>query len=245
MEFAGLGNFIDIFSDSVFRASIWKTFYYTSLTVFFSLIFALLFAVLLNQKMRGRNFFRTAIFFPYVASVVAVGAVWNAILQKDYGPVNEVLRLLGVENPPGWVASVAWAIPAVIIVSVWKNIGYFMMIYIAGLQNIPVPLYEAATIEGANRWVQFWRITLPQLRNTTFFVLMMLTINSFKAFDLIYVMTAGGPGNATTMLAQYIYNQSFIYWNYGRASAASIILFIFVGGITVVQMLVEKKQNDS
>ena len=244
MTFVGLKNFGRIFKDSVFRAALWQTVVYVIFTVGITLVASLGLAVLLNQKLRGVNFFRSAVFFPHVASIVAVGVVWNAMLQKDFGPVNEFLRWIGITNPPGWTASTSWSIPSVIIVSVWQNMGYFMIVYIAALQDIPVSLYEASTIDGANKWQQFKRITLPMLTPAHFFVFMMLTINSFKIFSLIMVMTEGGPGTSTTMLSYYIYNQSFISWDHGKASAASMILFLIVATITVIQFRIEKKFND-
>lgn len=244
IKFAGLSNFVEIFKNRVFLPSIQHTIVYTVFTVFFSMAAALGLALLLNRKMKGINFFRSAVFFPYVASIVAVGAVWNAMFMKDAGPVNEFLRFIGVTNPPGWFASVEWALVGVIIVSVWKNMGYFMIIYLAALQNVPSTLYEAAQIDGASKWQQFWRVTFPMLTPSHFFVFMMLTINSFKVFDLIFVLTDGGPGIATKMLANFIYDQSFVSWNYGTASAASMILFLIVGSITVIQFCIEKKFND-
>jgi multiple sugar transport system permease protein len=241
MNFIMFENFITIFKDRVFRGAIWKTGYYSLFTVLLSLSASLGLAVLLNKKLVGKGFFRSAIFFPYVASIVAVSVVWNALFQKDFGPINGFLKMIGIVKPPGWTASVDWVIPALIIVSVWKNMGYFMIVYLAALQDIPFSLYEASTIDGANKRQQFFSITFPLLAPSTFFVLMMLTINSFKIFDLVYMMTEGGPGNASTMLSQYIYNQAFISWNYGKASAAAMILFLIVGTITVLQFRVEKK----
>ncbi len=244
MQFVGFDNFAAIFKDRVFKAALSHTVVYTVFTVALSMAVALALAVLLNRKIRGVNFFRSAVFFPYVASIVAVGAVWNAMFMKNDGPINAFLQLIGISNPPGWFASVDWAMPAVIIVSVWKNMGYFMIIYLAALQDIPYSLYEASEIDGASKWKQFWRITFPMLTPSHFFVFMMLTINSFKVFDLIYVLTDGGPGTATKVLANYIYDQSFVSWNYGNASAASMILFLIVGTITILQFRVEKKFND-
>ncbi len=244
MQFVGFDNFAAIFKDRVFKAALSHTVVYTVFTVAFSMAVALGLAVLLNRKLKGVNFFRSAVFFPYVASIVAVGAVWNAMFMKDAGPINAFLRLIGIANPPGWFSTVDWAMPAVIIVSVWKNMGYFMIIYLAALQDIPYSLYEASEIDGASKWKQFWRITFPMLTPSHFFVFMMLTINSFKVFDLIYVLTDGGPGTATKVLANYIYDQSFVSWNYGNASAASMILFLIIGTITILQFRVEKKFND-
>lgn len=241
MQFVGLKNFSSIFNDRVFKSSFWKTINYTIFTVLFTMLMALFLSVVLNNKLKGRNVFRSAIFFPYVASIVAVGAVWQAMFQKDFGPINSFLRAIGVSNPPGWLASTKWAMTALIIVSIWKFMGYYMIIYLAALQDIPAQLYEAATIDGANSWQKFLKITFPMLTPSTFFVFIMLTINSFKVFDLVYVMTEGGPGTATTVLVKYIYDQSFIAWNYGKASAASMILFLVVGVVTVIQFRAEKK----
>ena len=204
MTFAGLNNFVKIFSSKVFLNSLWITATYTVFTVVLTTVASLGLALLLNQKLKGRNFFRSAIFFPYVASVVAVGVVWNNMFQPDYGPINQFLRAIGIVDPPAWFASTTWALPAIIIVSVWKGMGYYMIIYLAGLQGISPSLYEAARIDGASSWHMFRRITVPMLTSSTFFVVMMLTINSFKTFDLIFTLTEGGPGTATTVLAKYI-----------------------------------------
>lgn len=240
MKFVGLDNFVAIFKDRVFKGSIGKTAYFSIFTVFFSMCASLGLAVLLNQKLKGKAIFRCAIFFPYVASNVAVAVVWN-FLFRDIGPINNFLRSIGIANPPGWTASTDWVIPALIIVNIWKNMGYFMIVYLAALQDIPSSLYEAAQIDGANSLQRFKSITLPMLTPSTFFVVMMLTINSFKVFDLVYLMTEGGPGTASTMMSQYIYNQAFISWSYGRSSAAAMVLFLIVAALTAFQFRMEKK----
>ena len=241
MQFAGLDNFKYIFSHKVFQQAVLKTIIYTVCCVVITMALSLGLAVLINQSLKGIGIFRAAIFFPHVASVVAVAAVWQMLFQKDMGLINETLRLFGVTDVPGWFASTKWALPAVIIVSIWKSMGYYMIIYLAALQDVPTSLVEAGMIDGANAWQRFWHIKWPLLRNATFFVVMMLTINSFKSFDLIFALTEGGPGTATTLLSQYIYNQSFISWDYGRASAAAMVLFAIVAVITLVQFRVEKK----
>ena len=244
MEFAGLDNFKYIFTHKVFQQAVLKTAVFTVFSVGITMLLSLGLAVLINQKLKAIGIFRTAIFFPYVASVVAVAAVWQMLFQKDMGLINEVLRALGVADPPGWFASTKWALPAVIIVNIWKSMGYYMIIYLAALQDIPTSLVEAGMIDGANAWQRFWHIKWPLLNNATFFVVMMLTINSFKSFDLIYALTEGGPGTATTLLSQYIYNQSFVSWDYGRASAAAMVLFAIVAVITLFQFRLEKKFSD-
>jgi multiple sugar transport system permease protein len=237
IEFAGLDNFWRLFSDKVFQVAFWNTIIFTGFTVPLTLVCALGLAVLLNQKIFGRNFFRTIAFFPYVASLVAVAVVWNMIFNPDFGPVNMVLYALGVDpkNLPGWAADRHWAMVTVIIFSVWKNMGYFMVIYLAGLQGISNELYEAADIDGASAWQKFWRITLPQLAPTTFFVSVMLTIQSFKVFDQIFMITQGGPGTSTLVLVYHIYNEAFISWDLGYSSMVALVLFMLVLVITIVQ----------
>ncbi len=246
MEFVAFDNFVKIFGEKKFIESLGHTVYFAFFTVLLSMAAALALALLLNQKLKFVNFFRSAIFFPYVASIVAVSCVWKAMFMEDGGVINSALQMLGVAEDmlPGWTASVAWAMPAVIIVSVWRNMGYFMIIYLAALQDIPNSLYEAAEMDGASKWQQFVRITFPMLTPSHFFVFMMLTINSFKTFDLIFLMTEGGPGTATQLLSMYVYNKAFISWDYGVTSAASMVLFLIVATITVLQFRVEKKFND-
>lgn len=142
---------------------------------------------------------------------------------------------LFIENPPGWTSSSTWALPAIIIVSVWRFMGYYMILYLAGLQSVPRELYEVASMDGAGKWNQFLNVTLPSLRPTTFFVTIMLVINCFKVFDLVQVMTGGGPGRATNVLVYEIYNEAFVKFNFGYASAIAMVLFIIVLAITVAQ----------
>ncbi len=241
IEFAGFSNFTYIFTNKYFLGALWRTVIYTVFTVSITTFVSLGLAVLLNKPIKGRGFFRSSMFFPYVASVVAIGVVWNMLFQKDFGPINEFLKFLGFVNVPGWTASTAWALPAIIIVSIWRNMGYYMLVYLAALQDIPTELHEAATIDGANSFQHFWKVVFPLLMPATFFVTLMLTISSFKIFDLIFVMTEGGPGQATTLISNYIYAQSFISEDYGVASAASMILFLIVTTVTVIQFKMEKK----
>lgn len=241
MEFAGLDNFADIFGDHIFRGALLHTISYALMTVFPTLVLALLLAVLLNSKLKGVAIFRTAFYFPYIASIVAVGAVWNMLFQPDMGPVNEILRFIGIQNPPRWVVDKDWAMVSVSIVSIWKYMGYYMIVYLAALQGISSSLYEAASIDGAKGWQKLWYVTVPMLTPTTFFVLIMLTIQCFKVFDLVYVMTGGGPGNATKTLVNYIYEKAFTSWELGPASAAAIVLFAIVLVITLIQFRGEKK----
>ncbi|CAG0937388.1 Lactose transport system permease protein LacF [Thermoflexales bacterium] len=241
ISWAGLDNFTGMLKDSTFRIALGNTLYYVFLTVPLTMAAALALAMLLNQPLRGRNFFRTTFFFPYVASLVAVAVVWNMLFNPAAGPVNQLLMSLGVQNPPRWTASVDWAMPTVIMASVWKGMGYYMLIYLAGLQGIPVSLYEAAAVDGATAWQKFRYITLPMLTPATFFVSIMCTIAAFKVFDLILVMTDGGPGRATNVLVVHIYNTAFREFRFGYSSAIALVLFAIILIITVVQFRMEKR----
>ncbi len=238
IEFIGIQNFVDLLDDDTFKASFVNTIVYTVGTVPLTLVCSLGLALLLNQKVKFRNLFRTVSFFPYVASLVAVAAVWNMIFSPSMGPINQLLAALGVaqENLPRWAAGKDTAMITVILFSVWKNMGYYMVIYLAGLQGTNPELNEAAELDGANKWQIFWNVTLPQLRPTTFFVIIMLTINSFKVYDQMYMITQGGPGNATMTLVYDIYNVAFVNTpRYGYASAISMVLFILVLIVTLIQ----------
>lgn len=244
MAFTGFDNFIAIFRDSVFRQAIGRTAIYAVSCVALTAFASLGLAVLLNRNFRARGFFRSAIFFPHVASIVSIAVVWRLLFMRDVGPVNVFLNFIGIANPPGWFSTTRWALPGVIIVAIWKSMGYYMIVYLAALQNIPRELHEAAGIDGASNFQYFWRITVPLLRPATFFVVLMLTIGSFKSFDIIYALTEGGPGNATTLISNYIYNKAFIYFDYGHTSAAAMILFLIVGALTLAQFRLEKKLAD-
>lgn len=241
MVFVGFDNFKRLVGDETFQISLFNTFYYSIFTVPFTMGAALGLAMILNQKIKGIGIFRTVFFFPHVASLVAIAVVWNLLFHPTLGPVNNILRSLGMSSPPGWTASVDWAMPVIIIVSIWKSMGYYMILYLSGLQAIPGELYEAAKVDGANAFQRFKSITLPMLTPTTFFVSIMLTIACFKVFDLVSVMTSGGPGRATNVLVYNIYNTAFINYEFGYASAISMVLFLIVLLITVIQFRAEKK----
>lgn len=242
IKFVGLQNFIKLFSDETFIISLTNTVKYTIFVVPLTMICALGLALLLNKKIKGIAIFRTLFFFPYITSLVAVAVVWNMLFHPTMGPINQFLGLF-LNNLPGWTSSSQWALFAIIIVSVWRYMGYYMILYLAGLQSIPRELYEAASMDGANKWKQFWNVTLPSLRPTTFFVMIMLTINSFKVFDLVQVMTEGGPGRSTNVLVYQIYNEAFVNFKFGYASAISMILFIIVLAITIIQIRVENNNS--
>lgn len=242
-RWVGLDNFERMIHNDTFWKALKNTAYYAVGHVPLTLCAALGFAVLLNQKLKGVRFFRTALFFPYITSLVAVAVVWNMLLSPDMGPVNQFLQAVGIDNPPGWTTSTTWAMPAVIVASVWRDLGYYMILYLAGLQTIPGELYEAAEVDGASGWQRFRYITVPSLRPTTCFVLIMLTISSFKVFDLIQVMTEGGPGRATLVLSQVIYREGIVQGRFGYSSAVSMVLFVIVLTITVVQFRLQRRSE--
>ena len=201
---------------------------------------------MLNKAVRGANFFRAVFFFPYVASLVAICVCWNFLLMKT-GPVNQFLNAIGFNMTKSWTSSQDLAIWAIIIVSVWRNAGYYMVMYLAGLQGVPNELYEAATMDGANAWQKFTKVTMPMLTPTTFFCTIMMVISCFKIYDVVAIMTQGGPGRATKMLVTYIFELSFggegiaTSAQYGLASAVSMVLLVIVLAVTFVQFRAEKK----
>lgn len=243
MEWAGFSNFTELFDDDQFKAALKNTIVYTTGTVPLTLLASLFLAVILNQGIKARNFFRTVSFFPYIASLVAVAAVWNMIFNPSKGPVNMLLYALGFENVPGWAADKDWAMVTIILFSVWKYMGYYMIIYLAGLQGINPELYEAANLDGTNAWQRFRYVTVPQLSATTFFILVMLTIQCFKVYDIVYMVTQAGPGTATLVLVYDIYNKAFISWNLGSASAVAMVLFALVLTVTLIQFKTEQRMR--
>ncbi|MEU4556548.1 carbohydrate ABC transporter permease [Micromonospora violae] len=242
-EWTGTANFRRMWNDASFWTALRNTVYYTVFHIPLTLAASLGLALLLNRKLRGVRFFRTVAFFPYITSIVAIAVVWNQLFSPEYGPINALLGAVGVDNAPGWTASSTWSMPAVIIVGTWRYMGYYMLLFLAGLQTIPAQLYEAAETDGATPWQRFVHVTLPGLRHTTFFVTVLLTIESFKVFDLILVMTGGGPGQSTLVLSQYIYQKGFEENQFGYASAVSIVLFAICFSITVIQFMVNKRRN--
>jgi ABC-type sugar transport system permease subunit len=242
-EWVGFANFARMMRDESFWIALGNTAYYAAGHIPLTILASLGLALLLNRKLRGLGFFRTAMFFPYITSLVAVAVVWNMLFNPTAGPINQFLELIGVADPPGWTTSSAWAMPAVIITSVWRDMGYYMVLYLAGLQAIPQEYYEAAEVDGANAWQRFWNITIPSLRPTTFFVLIMVTIASFKVFDLIVVMTGGGPGRSTLVLSQLIYREGITENRFGYSSAISLVLFLIVLVFTVVQFKLQQRKE--
>lgn len=240
-DFVGLSNYGKLFQDEYFKVSLMNNFIYTAVTVPCTILIALLIAVALNVGIKGTGFFRTMFFFPNISSMVAVGIVWSMIFHPTRGPLNLFLHQLGMDNPPQWLVSSGTALISVMIVAVWKQAGYYMVIILAGLQSIPAQLYEAAKIDGANSIKRFFYITLPMLSPTMFMVTILSLISSFQVFDLISIMTEGGPGRATNVLVYRIYQEGFKYLNFGYASAMAYFLFLIILIITLIQFRGQKK----
>ncbi|OLE23618.1 MAG: ABC transporter permease [Catenulispora sp. 13_1_20CM_3_70_7] len=244
-DWVGLKNFRRLLHDESTKIALRNTVYYAVGHVPLTLLASLSLAILLNRKIRGAAFFRAAAFFPYITSMVAVALVWNMLFNPASGPVNQFLQWFGVAHGPGWTTSTDWAMPAVIITSAWRDMGYYMILFLAGLQSIPKEQYEAAEMDGATAWQRFRTVTLPGLRPTTFLVLVLLTVQSFKIFDLIVVMTQGGPGRATTVLSQRIYQTGIVDGEFGYASAISVLLFLLVLVLTLTQFWLNKRRERS
>lgn len=246
VTFAGFSNFMRLPGDTFFKAALKNTILYVLGTVPLTMIASLALAIVLNQKIRARGFFRTVAFFPYVASLVAITAVWSMIFHPSKGPVNYILlKVFGMpqDQLPKWFSG-SLVLVTLILFSVWKYMGYYMVIYLAGLQGISAELYEAGNLDGANTWQKFCYITWPQLRATTFFVVVMLTINCFKVYDIAVMLAGGGDGKlstSATVLVYYIYQNAFNYWDLGYSSAIAMVLFVMVLIVTLIQFRYEKK----
>lgn len=237
----GFANFQKIFQDEFFFVSLRNTLVYTFLYVPLGLIVALGTAILLNKKVKVTNLFRTFFYLPVLCSTVATATIWYWLLNPQYGLLNQLLRLIGIDGP-AWLYSSNWAMTAIVIMSVWMTFGGNMMIFLAGLQGINPALYEAADIEGASSWQKFRHITWPQLSKTTFLVTTQLIIGAFQVFDQAYMLTKGGPGNSTITLVYYIYNKGFGRLEMGYASALSFILFLIIFVFSLVNMKLTNKE---
>ena len=248
IEFAGVSNFARLIDDTFFKAALKNTILYCLGTVPLTMIASLALAVVLNQKVLGRGIFRTLSFFPYVASLVAITSVWKMLFHPSKGPINNILFntfKVAAEDLPQWFTG-SLVLVSMILFSVWKYMGYYMVIYLAGLQGISGDLYEAASLDGAGTWQKFRYITWPQLSATTFFVVVMLTINCFKVYDIAIMLAGGGSGELTTsatVLVYYIYQKAFIDWDLGYSSAVAMVLFVLVLTVTIIQFYGQSKKE--
>ncbi len=230
----GLRNYADLLHDDLFWKALLNTAYFVFVKVPITVVFSLLLAVVLNRRLAGVTFFRVVAFVPVVCSSVSVALIWQPLLDTGMGLVNRILGLARIPPVP-WLTSIQWAMPSVIMVAEWKEVGYFMVIFLAGLQAIPSVYYEAGRIDGAGPWQEFLRITVPLISPTTFFIVVTSIIGSFQVFDITTVLTQGGPGNATNTLVMYIYQAGFRFFRMGFASAMAYMLFAIVFVFTLLQ----------
>ncbi|SER56886.1 multiple sugar transport system permease protein [Gracilibacillus ureilyticus] len=238
----GLSNFSDILNDPNFIKAVINTTVFVIGVVPISIITSLAIAVMLNSKVKGLSFFRTIYFLPFVTSVVAVAIVWSWIFHSDYGLLNYFLGWFGID-PIQWLTDPTYSMPALIILSVWKGLGFNIIIFLAGLQNINRQYYLAAQVDGASAWHRFLSVTLPLLSPTMFFISIISIINAFKVFDEIFALFNGtaGPANSTLTVVYYVYQKFYEEWEFGLASAAAFVLFIIVFLFTLIQLSLGKK----
>lgn len=241
MQFTGLRNYVKLITNEGFRISFVNTLYYTLLNVPLIIIFGLGLALAVNTITKCKALFRTVFFLPNIVTVVSIVIVWQAFYHPVYGPLTMILKALGVENTPQWISDPKWAMICIIIMSIWINAGYYMIIFLAALNNVPESYYEAAEIDGAGKISRFFNITLPMISPSMFFAIIIAIINSFKVFDQVALLTQGGPGRSTNVLVYYVYQQSFKYYKFGEASAAAFILFALILIITVIQYSMQEK----
>lgn len=241
IEWVGLRNYWRLLLTPDFWQVIGNTIYFTLATVIPSLVIPLGLAVLLNRALAFRGLLRTAYFIPSITSLVAVGLGFRWLFQTD-GPVNALLNTVGIEPIP-WLGSVTWAMPVLILLSVWKQLGFNMVVFLAGLQVIPANRYEAAELDGANAWQQFWHITLPGLRPTLIFATVTTAIFTLRSFEQPYVITGGGPLNSTNLLVFYIYNQAFAQFDFGYAAAAATVLLMVTLVFVYLQLRILGDEN--
>jgi multiple sugar transport system permease protein len=241
IKFVGIENYKDISTEVWFTDSMKNSLIFTAATVIIGISMSLALAVILNRMVYFKSALKVMFFIPYISSAVAVAIVWMVVLQPNYGPVNQLLRSTGMQHPPNWLTDIHWALPVLIAMYIWQNLGYNMVVYIAGLSAISRDLYEAADIDGANGLKKFTTITIPMVSPTTFFLVIIGIINSFKVFDQVQVLTQGGPGTSTTMLALYIYREAFQFYRMGYASAAAWVMFVIIFIVTIIQWRGQKK----
>jgi len=240
IDWIGLKNFAEMWKDEWFVASLKNTVVYSFTTVPLTIFLAMVIAVLVDRNAVGKGPLRLLFLIPYISNVVAVSIVW-VLMYAPFGPFTQLVKFLGWETPPQWLADYDWAMPALILMTIWAGLGYAVLIYTAAIQTLPQDLYEAADIDGAGPAKKFFRITAPLLSPTTFFLVVTYFITSFQVFAQIQVMTRGGPGTSTHVLVYYVYTTAFTFYRMGYAAAISWVLFLILFAITIVQWRGQKK----
>ncbi|HEY52746.1 MAG TPA: sugar ABC transporter permease [Caldilineae bacterium] len=244
--FIGLDNYAKLLADPRFWQVMRNTTIYVLVTAPISIVLGFLFALLVNRAIKGIGPARLAFFHPTILPMVSAATIWMFFFTPDYGLFNTFLVTLGYSGPQNWVGNPHLALPAVMIVAIWKNAGYYMIFYLAGLQNLPTDVYEAAVLDGANWWQMLWRITFPLLRRTTLFVSTIAFIGAFQMVDHIFVLTGGGPSRASTVLLFYLWQERFENQNIGKAATLTVILIVFLLIFTVTNFILsERKEEDA
>jgi len=241
-QFIGVGNYVALFQDEAFRQVLFNTFVYGIATVPISIVLALTLAILLNQKIRALGLYRLAFFYPVILPMVSAASIWLFMFTPDYGLVNIFFKTLHLPNL-NWLGEPTLALPALMIVGIWKQTGYFMIFYLAGLQALPQDVYEAAQLDGAGPFAQARYLTLPLLTATTLFVTTIAVINAFQTVDQVYIMTGGGPNNATDMLLFNLWQTLFSFFDIGRANAISVILIAALLLFTITNFLYSEQRT--
>lgn len=241
--FIGLGNYIDLFTDQYFLQVVFNTLLYVIGTVPISILLGFIFSLLVNRKIRAKGLFRLAFFHPMVMPMVSAATIWLFFFTPDYGLFNTALRFLGYAGRENWTGNPNLALVSVMIVAIWKNSGYYMIFYLAGLQNIPQSVYEAAALDGAKGWQVLWRITFPLLRRTTVFIITIAFIDAFRTVDHIFVLTSGGPSRASTVLLFELWRQRFDNQDIGLSAAITVIFVLVLLTFTVTNFLVSERKE--
>jgi sn-glycerol 3-phosphate transport system permease protein len=241
--FIGFGNYVELFTDPYFIQVIKNTLIYVIGTVPISIMLGFLFSLLVNRKVKGVGIFRLAFFHPMVMPMVSAATIWLFLFTPDYGLFNTALRFLGYSGPENWTGNPNLALLSVMIVAIWKNAGYYMIFYLAGLQNIPQNVYEAAALDGANGWQTLWRITFPLLRRTTVFIITVAFIDAFRTIDHIFVLTSGGPSRASTVLLFELWDQRFGNQDIGIAAAITVIFILVLLAFTITNFMVSERKE--
>jgi sn-glycerol 3-phosphate transport system permease protein len=239
-RFVGAANYERFIQSGMFGTVLRNTAVFSVTSTLAALVLGLGLALLLNRQVKGRGIARTILFSPYVTALSALAMLWSFMYEPRYGLVNQALGAIGIKGPT-WIRSMQWAMPAIIIMDVWRTTGYNMVLYLAGLQGIPTELTEAARIDGASSWQVLRHITIPLLSPTTFFLIVVRIIASFKIFTAVSVMTSGGPLNATQVFTYYIYQQAFVYFKAGYAAAISTIFFVLLMVLTIIQLRLQRR----
>jgi len=239
-EWIGLGNYARAFQDELLWKALGNTVYYVMGTVPAGIILSLALALAMNQQLRGIVFYRAIFFLPTITSAVAISLMWMWMYNPEFGIINSLVRLVGLKGPK-WLASPVWAMPAIIIMSIWRGLGYNMLLFLAGLQGIPKEFYEAAEIDGADAWQRFLHITFPLLSPTTFMITVLSIIGGFQVFEYSYVMTRGGPLYSTLTVVLLIYQRGFETFEMGYASAIAYVLFAIMLALTLIQFRMQSR----